>query len=629
MLFFRRLSPPLFSILAAFFFSAAAQAQTTNLITVCSEANLRAALLEGGIYRFECGTNVSPVTLTNPLVAARDITLVSTGEVLLNGQNLTRLLVVQPGVRATLQKFLFFNGRQTATNLNHAGITAAAGAGIYNDGGIVTILDGRFEGSTAAGSSGSAGAAGSGDDGGPGGDASGAAIYNQGGQIFLSNTVFIANAASAGAGGVGGAGRTGGSGGDGGNGGSAAGGAIFSNNGRVVAYTSTFTNNTASAALAGLQGVGSGVLGFPGQPGSPGSALGGAIAGLGADITIYASSFLSNRVLAPNGADGPVGFARDPGSRGRDGGLAAGGAVYTTGALSATNSTFWNNLVASGTGGAGGAGGSGGFGNDGGDGGNGGQATGGAIEALGAARLIHCTLLDNRAVPGSGGAAGAATGLGDAGRAGDLGTGGGGALFSRNLPAALANSIFAGAGVTLEGAVTDLGGNIATDFNPLLNPALSFTNTNPILRALANNGGPTATLAPDPASRAVDRALAAFCPPIDQRATNRLGLCDIGAYEIVPSIPAIPNGILASFTITRLAPNILLQWPIGYPIITLQTAPILPAPPASWSTVTNPSVVVGTNNRVTLPAAAARAYFRLIAPTNQSSLIGQFPPFPL
>jgi hypothetical protein len=55
----------------------------------------------------------------------------------------------------------------------------------------------------------------------------------------------------------------------------------------------------------------------------------------------------------------------------------------------------------------------------------------------------------------------------------------------------------------------------------------------PLLGALADNGGPTLTHALLPGSPAIDAADDAFCPPTDQRGITRPqgNHCDIGAYE--------------------------------------------------------------------------------------------------
>jgi hypothetical protein len=66
-------------------------------------------------------------------------------------------------------------------------------------------------------------------------------------------------------------------------------------------------------------------------------------------------------------------------------------------------------------------------------------------------------------------------------------------------------------------------------------------NTNPLLAALTNNGGPTETLALASGSPAIDAGDAA-CPATDQRGVARPqgSACDIGAFELVPTPPPPP-----------------------------------------------------------------------------------------
>ncbi len=66
-------------------------------------------------------------------------------------------------------------------------------------------------------------------------------------------------------------------------------------------------------------------------------------------------------------------------------------------------------------------------------------------------------------------------------------------------------------------------------------------NANPLLTALANNGGPTETQALGAGSPAIDAADA--CPATDQRGVLRPqgGACDIGAFELVPPLPPTPT----------------------------------------------------------------------------------------
>jgi hypothetical protein len=58
-------------------------------------------------------------------------------------------------------------------------------------------------------------------------------------------------------------------------------------------------------------------------------------------------------------------------------------------------------------------------------------------------------------------------------------------------------------------------------------------NTNPELGPLANNGGPTQTLALLSGGPAIDAGSDMACPPIDQRGISRPQgpHCDIGAFE--------------------------------------------------------------------------------------------------
>jgi len=62
--------------------------------------------------------------------------------------------------------------------------------------------------------------------------------------------------------------------------------------------------------------------------------------------------------------------------------------------------------------------------------------------------------------------------------------------------------------------------------------AAGITFADAQLEALADNGGPTPTMALPAGSPAID--VAASCPDTDQRGKPRVGLCDSGAYEYQP-----------------------------------------------------------------------------------------------
>jgi CSLREA domain-containing protein/uncharacterized repeat protein (TIGR01451 family) len=78
----------------------------------------------------------------------------------------------------------------------------------------------------------------------------------------------------------------------------------------------------------------------------------------------------------------------------------------------------------------------------------------------------------------------------------------------------------------------DLSGDASCTFTD----AASKKSTNPLLGALANNGGETDTMALAAGSPAIDAGTAEGCPATDQRGVARPvgAACDIGAYEYQP-----------------------------------------------------------------------------------------------
>ncbi len=81
------------------------------------------------------------------------------------------------------------------------------------------------------------------------------------------------------------------------------------------------------------------------------------------------------------------------------------------------------------------------------------------------------------------------------------------------------------------------GFNLDSGTSCRLSQATDLTSTDPLLAALASNGGPTQTQALEAASPAIDHggASANGCPPTDQRGVTRPQgpACDIGAFEFV------------------------------------------------------------------------------------------------
>ncbi|MDX6663933.1 MAG: hypothetical protein QOG68_139 [Solirubrobacteraceae bacterium] len=81
--------------------------------------------------------------------------------------------------------------------------------------------------------------------------------------------------------------------------------------------------------------------------------------------------------------------------------------------------------------------------------------------------------------------------------------------------------------------IESTGHNLDTDGSCSLTTATDLPKRDPMLAPLADNGGPTETLALLAGSPAIDAA-GSICSPRDQRGVARRGACDIGAFEYVP-----------------------------------------------------------------------------------------------
>jgi predicted outer membrane repeat protein len=175
-----------------------------------------------------------------------------------------------------------------------------------------------------------------------------------------------------------------------------------------------------------------------------------------------------------------------------------GGAIYDDNSLTVANSTFSGNSST-----------------------NGG---GGIYEDGGALTMTNSTLAGNSSTSGNG--------L-------DLYNSGGSGTLKNNI---LASSAGANCGGTA--SFTDGGHNLDKGNSCGFTAAGSQVNTDPLLDSLADNGGPTQTmalLASSPAIDAGDDAVCAAAPVnnLDQRGVIRPqgDHCDIGAYEYVPPTP--------------------------------------------------------------------------------------------
>ena len=336
-----------------------------------------------------------------------------------------------------------------------------------------------------------------------GGDAaSGGAIYNAG-TLVLNGCILATNRA-----GNGGTAGEDGAGGAGGNG-----GAIFNSG------TLTLSNCTLQANQAGTGG------GYNTFGGGGASGNGGAIFNSG---TLVVEACTLNANTSGAGASS----RNDAGANG-----GSGGAIFSSGSLWVANSTLAANS-------AGAAGGSVFFGANGGN--------GGGICSSGNSTLVACTL--------SGNAVGA--GYGNFFATGTDGSGGG--LFASDGTFMLRDTLVAGnlIGGIGNGSGPDLSGGFQSQGYNLIGSAdstmtLSYqptdrigSRTSPVnayLAPLANNGGPTATMAPLGGSPAIDAGDDAILNTPYNLSTDQRGQprrqgahVDIGAYEFNAALSPAP-----------------------------------------------------------------------------------------
>lgn len=165
-----------------------------------------------------------------------------------------------------------------------------------------------------------------------------------------------------------------------------------------------------------------------------------------------------------------------------------GGAIYnSTGPMTITNSTLYNNIA----------------------------DKGGGIYNSNPLTVINTTLYSNTAVLG----------------------GIGGNLYLNSSVARLKNTLVANGGpddcAFVGGTLASLGHNLESANTCGFIAGGDITDTNPLLGPFGSNGGPTLSLPLLPGSPAIDHGDNAGCPAKDQRGGARPinGTCDIGAFE--------------------------------------------------------------------------------------------------
>lgn len=506
----------------------------SSVVAECTEAALRAAISGGGHVTFACD---GAIPLTSTVAIDTNIFIDATGhEIEIRGQAI-QLFRVGTNVSFSMANLALSGGR------------AEEGAAVQNAGGSLAISNCVFSENIST---------------------RGGAIQNQSGEIYLSGCVFTNNRVFPSAGSTGGSASGGaicnlavltvdlctfaansaegtdGLSGDwygrpGNSGGNAAGGAIF-NSHTLTVSRSTFTNNFVIGGRGGAGYPGAhGDLTYygsaGGQGGTGGHAEGGALNNSGS-ARIVNSTFAFNSAVGGDGGAGGAGGAAygsgggGPGGAGAVAGAAAGG-VSSSGSLEVVNSTLAFNSGSGGKGGAGGNGGGANFGGAGGNGGAGGAGVGALLADLSACQITNCTFAANSGTNGSGGAAGSAGSA--TGAPGMPGTPGSGSGAIKVPGAGLVNTLLSAniPGGNGAGLITDLGHNLSSDGTCAFSNAGSLNNTDAKLAVLANNGGPTLTLALQPGSPAIDAGDNAAGITEDQRGLPRpIGAAtDIGAFE--------------------------------------------------------------------------------------------------
>jgi hypothetical protein len=565
--------PSCLLVSTSLFFSSIRLVSAGGVVSNCDEASLRAALAGGGAVTFACeGT----ITLAASLAITNDTSLDGTGHsVTLSGANLTRLLLVQPGVTLNLQSLTLANGFAPATN----GVTGPSGSpggpgyggAIYSDNATVHARDCSFRSNNAVGGAG--GNSTTAPQSGVGGPAAGGGVYVANGVFTATNCAFALNKAL---GGTGGGGQFAIS-----TGGSAAGGAVYNLGGTVQLYSCQFSNNSAAGgagrrfnvtgASFGGAATGGAIYNSTGEvwivrstlagntdlSGATIGSAGGAIYQAGGNLRIIESSLKTNIVTG-----GPQIF--DGAGHGFSGAPAWGGGVYlAAGTLSLSNSTLAGNKA------LGGAVSS--------DFTTAGFGFGGGIYSLATVQAANSTLVGNLARGGApkfnnpGPSSAFGGGINNAGgslsldyvtlngNAAAIGAGAqvtnsaalGGNLFSTNGAATVQSSILANApsGSNAFAILTDAGYNLSSDGSCSFSGPGSLNNVDPKLGPLADYGGPTPTAPLLAGSPAIDGGDNSSCLPTDQRGRARpYGAgCDIGAFE--SSAPFVIRGNVSGFTL--------------------------------------------------------------------------------
>ncbi|MGA3147679.1 MAG: choice-of-anchor Q domain-containing protein, partial [Acidimicrobiales bacterium] len=328
--------------------------------------------------------------------------------------------------------------------------------------------------------------------------------------------------------------------------------------------SSTFWSGTGSGTVVDINSGAVNISGMTIENGNDSSSGGGGIYNDGSTLTVSDSDFSSNTSTFYGGAiwsSGPL-TVTDTGFTGNSstlGGYGAGGILVGYGSSATiSGSTFSSNTAA-------------------------GRA--GGIFNLGTLTVANSTFVGNTTTTFGGGIesnAGTTT-LTNSTLSGNSAAFGGGDVWNNSGSTMsigatiLANSSSSGEDCGTNGSITDEGYNIDDDGScGFTSPSISNSGLlDGTLGSLANNGGPTQTMALEPGNPAIGLvANAPQCPGTDQRGAARASSspCDAGAYDtngaaFNPSISGVAiGGTLASPTVTVTGSGFGNEADLGVPV---------------------------------------------------------------
>ena len=242
------------------------------------------------------------------------------------------------------------------------------------------------------------------------------------------------------------------------------------------------------------------------------------------------------------------------------------------------------------------------------------NGSGGGIKNTGTLTLSNSTISGNRATYGPGGGIenkGTLTSKNNTVASNSASSFGGG-IYSPDGTTFLNNTLLAGnSSRNCSGTFTDNGYNLDDGDTCNFRATGSKHNADPMLGALAGNGGSTQTMALGTDSAAIDAGNDTVCSEaasvngLDQRATTRpQGThCDIGAYEYVfpvsvSTFAATSSSTSLNIPITAFTPNVTLPPAASYLITTSSARPL--STDSGWSASAPATFTVASSGSYTL-----------------------------